>query len=97
MKIRSSKINNNDDKLKQSDQLALLKTCAKFTETGEWDGKFVYPNCGWDLVLQGLVTEDKKITEAGKAVLWFTDNGPDPTPGKTYVEFTMPLRDKMND
>ena len=53
------------------------------------------------LIVDGIwsskVTEDKKITEAGKAVLWFTDNGPDPTPGKTYVEFTMPLRDKMND
>lgn len=80
--------------LKRSDQLKMLEACLKFTETGEWEGMFfTYPNCGWDLVQQGLATEDKKITMAGRAALWFLEKGPDPLPeSKDHETFTIPLR-----
>jgi len=77
------------DNLKQKDQIHLLEICAKFTDTGEWEGTFTYPNAGYDLVQQGLVTEDKKITIAGRAVLWFLDKGPDQTESKSHETFEL--------
>lgn len=82
-----------DDKLKRSDQVAMLEACRNFTDTGKWEGLFTYPNCGWDLVQSGLATEDRKITQAGRAALWFLDKAPDPIPeSKSFERFTIPLR-----
>ena len=81
--------------IKKSDQIEMLKTCRTFTDTGEWKGMFSYPGCGWDLVKSGLVTEDKKITVAGRAALWFLDEGDDPIPeSKASIEFSIPLVNK---
>lgn len=82
------------DALKRSDQIKLLEACAEFEKTGEWRGSFTYPNCGWDLVRQGLVTPDRKLTTAGRAALWFLDKGEDPTDGASSVTFTIPLGGK---
>lgn len=80
--------------MKKSDQIEMLKTCRTFTDTGEWKGLFTYPNCGWDLVQSGLVTEDKKITTAGRSALWFLGEGEDPIPeSKASISFKLPLRD----
>ena len=82
------------DKIKMEDQIAMLKKVQVFTDTGKWEGMFSYPNCGADLVTQGLVefVEDTgKITIAGRAVLWFLGKGDDPTEGKSFQEFTLPL------
>lgn len=78
------------DGLKRADQIALLKVVLQLEQTGEWKGIFTYPNCGWDLVQSGLVTEDKKLTVAGKAVLYLLgDDSCDPTSGKSFQEFSV--------
>lgn len=77
--------------IKRADQISLLKTCLDFTETGEFKGIFTYPNCGYDLVLQGLVTEDKKITKEGRAALWLLDEGEDPTSSEAVQKFNLKL------
>lgn len=80
------------DKMKMSDQISMLEACKIFTDTGEWNGIFSYPNAGWDLVRQGLVTEDKKITIAGRAALWFLNKGDDPLPeSKSFQSFSIPF------
>lgn len=84
-----------DDKMKRSDQIRQLQVCAKYTDTGEWEGLFTYPNCGPDLVRTGLATEDKKITTAGRAALWLAGQGPDPTAdSKSFYEVRIPLKNK---
>jgi hypothetical protein len=80
-----------DQKLKRADQIKLLKIVAKHTDTGEWEGAFTYPNCGWDLVQMGLATEDKKITPAGRAALWLLGQADDPTNSKAVETFILPL------
>jgi hypothetical protein len=82
------------DNLKRNDQIYLLETCQVFTDTGEWKGIFTYPNCGYDLVLQGLVTEDRKITAQGKTVLWLLGKGPDQTSSKSFEVFELSQRKK---
>lgn len=78
------------DNSKRFDQISMLKTCRTFTDTGEWNGLFTYPQCGWNLVQLGLVTEDKKITQAGRAALWFLGEGDDPMPEqKSFETFTL--------
>jgi hypothetical protein len=78
--------------MKMSDQISMLEVCKVFTDTGEWRGIFSYPNAGWDLVCQGLVTKDKKITVAGRAALWFLGKCDDPTPdSKSFKSFSIPL------
>ena len=84
----------NNDAIKRGDQVRLLTACASFTETGVFEGMFTYPDCGWDLVQQGLATEDRKITMAGKAVLWLLEKGPDPTKSKAVQTFKIPIRQK---
>ena len=79
----------NGNKLKQNDQIRLLEVCNKFTDTKDWEGIFTYPNCGHDLLLQGLVAKDGKITNAGKAALWFLDKGSDPTGSKAVETFSL--------
>lgn len=80
------------DGVKKSDQIAMLGACATFTDTGEFPGLFSYPGCGWDLVQMHLVTEDKKITDAGRAALWLLGKGDDPLPqSKSFVSFSLPL------
>ena len=81
------------EELKKADQIALLEVCQKFTDTGDFNEIFTYPNCGWDLVEQGLATEDKKITKAGQAVLWFLGKGSDPTNSKAAIEFNLDSKD----
>ena len=90
-------MNEKSEDLKRSDQICLLETCAKFTETGKWEGLFSYPNCGCDLVQQGFVTEDKKITQAGKAALWLLNKGPDPTTSKAVEEFSLKLNNQPHE
>ena len=76
--------------LKQSDQIALLEVCKIHTDTGEWKGVFTYPACGWDLVQSGLVTEDQKITTAGRATLFLLGKGEDPLPeSKASIEISL--------
>jgi len=78
--------------LKRADQIALLKVVRDFTDTGKWNGMFTYPNCGWDLCQSGLVTEDKKITTAGRAALYLMGEGDDPLPeSKASQEFAIPV------
>jgi hypothetical protein len=84
------------DPMKQGDQVALLKAVREATDGAEWRGLFTYPNCGWDLVQSGLATEDRKITTAGRAALFLLGEGPDPTPGKSFQEFSIPLRKKAD-
>lgn len=79
------------DVIKKSDQIRLLEACAELEATGNFPRIFTYPNCGWDLVRQGLVTQDRKLTVAGKAALWFLDKGDDPTDGASSVSFSIPL------
>jgi hypothetical protein len=86
------------DTIKKADQIAMLKTCLNFTDSGKWVGLFTYPGCGWDLVQSGLVTEDKKITAAGRAALWLLDQGDDPLPeSKSSITVSIPLGDRAND
>ncbi len=82
------------DKLKQLDQVALLEKVLIFTDTGKFEGIFTYPNCGWDLVMQGLATEDRKITVAGRAELWLLGKGSDPTNSKSVIELKLNLRNQ---
>jgi hypothetical protein len=79
------------DEIKRSDQIRLMEACAEFEKTGSFPPMFSYPNCGWDLVRQGLVTQDRKLTVAGKAALWFLDKGEDPTDGGSSISFSIPL------
>lgn len=79
------------DTIKRSDQIRLLEACAEFEKKGTFPPMFSYPNCGWDLVRQGLVTQDKKLTIAGRAALWFLDKGDDPTDGGSSISFNIPL------
>lgn len=81
------------DTIKQLDQINLLEVCLKYTDTGFWDGVFSYPSCGSDLVSQGLATIDKKITIAGRAVLWFLGKSKDPTLSKSFVEIKLKKED----
>jgi hypothetical protein len=81
-----------DDGVKKADQIAVLEASRAFTDTGEWKGLFSYPNAGWDLVQQGLVKEDKTITSAGRAALWFLGKGDDPLPAsKSFVSFAIAI------
>lgn len=85
-------VSNIPDSLKMSDQKTMLDACRIFTDTGEWKPMFSYPGCGWDLVQCGLVTEDKKITVAGRWALWVLGKGEDPTDSKSFVEISLPQR-----
>ena len=80
---------NENERIKRSDQISLLENSLKYTDTGEYEGMFTYPNCGPDLVRQGLATEDKKITTAGRAALWLLGKAPDPTQSKAVQEFSL--------
>ncbi|HEC61057.1 MAG TPA: hypothetical protein ENI27_02255 [bacterium] len=82
-----------DTNIKRNDQIKLLSACAKYSDTGDWCGEFTYPNCGWDLVQQGLVADDKKITPAGRAALWLLDKGEDPTDSRVSIEFKIPIEE----
>ena len=77
------------DKIKRSDQIHLLEICARVMDTGEQEGTFTYPNCGYDLVQQGLATEDRKVTIAGRATLWLLGKGADPTNSKAVISFSI--------
>ena len=81
------------DEIKRNDQIRLLETVQKHTDTGEWEGGFTYPNCGYDLVQQGLATEDKKITMPGRAALWLLGKGEDPTDSASSIKFELNLKD----
>ena len=77
------------DSIKRSDQIAMLEAVLSFTNTGKWNVFFTYPNCGVDLVKQGLATEDKQITMAGRAALFLLGKGPDPTESKSFITFKL--------
>jgi hypothetical protein len=78
--------------LKKNDQIRMLKQRLDITDTGKGDGCFTYPDCGYDLVQCGLVTEEGTITKAGRAALWFAGVGPDPTSSSAVETFTIPLK-----
>lgn len=81
------------DPVKQNDQISMLEACAKFTDNAEPIRLFSYPNCGWDLVQSGLVTQDCRITTAGRAALYLMGKGPDPLPtSKSFQAFSLPLK-----
>jgi hypothetical protein len=83
------------DVIKQKDQIAMLKGCLAFTKYGKFPPMFSYPNCGWDLVQQGLATQDKEITIAGKALLWHLGEiNEDPTDGASSETFNINLSNK---
>lgn len=84
------------DVIKQKDQIKMLEACLTFTETGNFPGVFSYPNCGWDLVKQGLATQDKKITMAGRALLWHLGKGEDPTDSASCETFSIKLKVNKN-
>jgi hypothetical protein len=75
--------------LKKSDQIRLLENQLVYTDTGKSEGMFTYPNCPFDLYTQGLVTDEGKITIAGRALLWHLNKGPDPTNSKASIEFKL--------
>ena len=79
------------DEIKRNDQIKLLEIARDYTDNGEWKSIFSYPNCGWDLVQMGLVTEDKKIIDAGRATLWLLGKGKDPTDSKSSITINMKL------
>jgi hypothetical protein len=79
------------DTLKQKDQIGMLEGCIVKEKTGEFPGMFAYPGCGYDLVQQGLATEDQKITIAGRALLWHLDKGEDPTESASSVTIDFKL------
>jgi hypothetical protein len=83
-----------NDSIKRNDQISLLEEAFKFTQTGKFEGVFTYPGCGYDLVKQGLATEDKKITMAGRAALWLLGKAPDPTDSKAVETFKLSISDK---
>lgn len=85
------------DGIKRSDQIHLLEACAEFEKTGKFPGIFSYPNCGWDLFRQGLVTQDRQLTIAGRAALWFLGKGDDPTDGGSSVSFSISLPSEGSD
>ena len=72
-----------EDKLKKSDQIALLENISSPNSKGI----FTYSNCPYDLVKQGLATTEGKITIAGRAVLWFLGKGEDQTDSKSSITF----------
>ncbi len=82
------------DIIKQKDQITMLKGCIEKEKTGEFPGMFAYPGCGYDLVKQGLATENQKITTAGKALLWHLNEGDDPTDSASSVTFNIDLGKK---
>jgi hypothetical protein len=82
------------DVIKQKDQIAMLKGARDFTDGKEFPGMFSYPGCGYDLVQQGLATEDRKITMAGKALLWHLGEGEDPTNSASSVTINLDLGKK---
>lgn len=80
------------DPIKKSDQVRMLEACAKYTDSGEPIRVFSYPNCGWDLVQSGLVTQDCKITTAGRAALYLMGKCDDPfSESKSFQEVSIPL------
>ena len=79
------------DTIKQKDQIAMLESARDFTDGKEFPGIFSYPGCGYDLVSQGLATEDRKITIAGRAALWFLNKGEDPTDSASSITFNIDL------
>ncbi len=80
-----------NDGIKRNDQINLLGVCREFTDTGEFNGIFTYPNCGYDLVEQGLVTEDRKITKSGRAALWLLGKEPDTTSSEAAQTFNLKI------
>ena len=76
-----------NEQLKRSDQIRTLESCRDFTDTGEASWGFAYPGCGYDLVCMGFVTENKRITKAGRAALWLLEKGEDITTSKAVEEF----------
>jgi hypothetical protein len=77
------------DEMKRKDQIALLKTCYEYHETGKWTGLFSYPGCAQDLIKTGLVEEGGKITLAGCSALWYLGLIEDPTDSKSFVEIKL--------
>lgn len=79
--------------MKRADQLELLRCCLIYTDTGKSPGCFTYPNCGYDLLQGGLVTEDGKITTAGRAALYLLELGPELQPDTSVITMKIPLKD----
>ena len=80
------------DLIKRNDQIALLEACMLNNDNGTPMNLFTYPNCGPDLVEQGLVSKNGLITKAGRAALWYLGKGNDPTSSKSSETIKMPLK-----
>lgn len=79
--------------MKRADQIELLRCCLIYTDTGKSPGCFTYPNCGYDLLQVGLVTQDGKITTAGRAALYLLELGPAIEPDTSVITMKLPLRE----
>lgn len=77
--------------VKRAEQITMLEKFRDFSETGEWKRGLSYPDCGYDLVKQGLVTQDSGITDAGRAALFLLGKGEDPTDSKAVHKFEVKL------
>ena len=80
-----------NEEIKRMDQISMLEKIRDYSETGEWKSGFSYPDCGHDLVRQGLVSEDSKITLSGKAVLFLLRKGKDQTDSKAVQIFEVKI------
>lgn len=58
-----------DSKVHRDDEVNVLKVCAKFTDTGEWEACLAYENVMHYLLNREWITDLGKITEAGRAAL----------------------------
>jgi hypothetical protein len=64
-----------DDGLQAADEARMLSAYAHHADTGEWKGLFSYPGCARVLFTRGWLSDDGKITEAGRAALdWANKN-----------------------
>lgn len=59
------------DDVKRAQHLSYLKAISEFTRSGVFWVPKVYVGCEQDLQQLGLITDDLRLTEAGKAVLWY--------------------------
>ena len=59
------------DSVKRAQQLSYLKAVEQFQRTNIFQEPAVYAGCFRDLEYLGLLTTNLRLTEAGKAVLWY--------------------------
>lgn len=66
------------DSVKRAQHLSYLRSLYESERTEVFCVPKVYAECVYDLQRLGLVTDDIRLTEAGKAVLWYQHMVEDP-------------------